>query len=56
MKMAGKMKARVEMNVKAMVNGLESRTKVIASCGGGMPPGVSTDNLSYFLEMVRKYS
>jgi len=46
----------IEMNVKAMINGLESRTNVIASCGGGMPPGVSTDNLSYFLEMVRKFS
>jgi uroporphyrinogen decarboxylase len=46
----------IDKSVKDMVEGLDSRTNVIASCGGGMPPGVSTENLRQFLDMVQKYS
>ena len=46
----------IEGNVKEMINGLEHRTHVIASCGGGMPPGVTSDNLNHFVKMIRKYS
>jgi uroporphyrinogen-III decarboxylase len=37
----------------ALVNSLQERSRVIASCGGGMPPGVRSSNLSAFIEAVR---
>jgi uroporphyrinogen-III decarboxylase len=46
----------IETNVKEMLEGLENRRGVIASCGGGMPPGVSTENIRCFLKMVQKHS
>jgi uroporphyrinogen-III decarboxylase len=49
-------KADIEASVRSMITGLESRTRIIVSCGGGMPPAVSTDNIKYFEKMVLKYS
>ena len=49
-------KADIEASVRSMITGLESRTRIIVSCGGGMPPAVSTDNIKYFEKMVMKYS
>lgn len=48
--------ADIEGAVKDLISNLKSRTEVIISCGGGMPPDVSTENLSFFTEMVEKYS
>ena len=30
-------------------------TRLILSCGGGMPPGVSTENINAFLNKVKEY-
>ena len=39
-----------------LVGSLKDRSRVIFSCGGGMPPGVSTDNVRAFLDTVRECS
>ena len=41
-------KATVEL-----INSLQDRSGVMLSCGGGMPPGVSTENISAFLRGVK---
>ncbi len=38
-----------------LLNSLEERSKVIVSCGGGMPPGVETGNISAFVQAVRDF-
>jgi uroporphyrinogen decarboxylase len=37
-----------------LVNSLADKSKVIFSCGGGMPPGVSSENIRAFIKAVRK--
>jgi uroporphyrinogen-III decarboxylase len=37
---------------RELVGSLMERSKVILSCGGGMPPGVSTANIRAFIEAV----
>jgi uroporphyrinogen decarboxylase len=37
-----------------LINSLEDRSKVIISCGGGMPPGVKSENITAFIQAVRK--
>jgi uroporphyrinogen decarboxylase len=49
-------KEDIEQSIKELVEGLEEKTGLILSCGGGMPPDVSTENIRYFVEMVGKYS
>lgn len=39
-----------------LLNSLKDKSKVIFSCGGGMPPGVSTENINAFINTVKKYS
>ena len=39
--------------VETMLAGLEDRSRIIASCGGGIPPAVSTENINAFIEAVR---
>jgi uroporphyrinogen decarboxylase len=39
-----------------LINSLEVRSKVIVSCGGGMPPGVKSENIAAFIEAVRNCS
>jgi uroporphyrinogen decarboxylase len=46
--------AQVTEAVEKMLAGIEERSRIIASCGGGMPPGVSTENINAFIEAVRK--
>jgi uroporphyrinogen decarboxylase len=36
-----------------LVQSLHDRSRVIFSCGGGMPPGVSTENIKTFVKTVR---
>lgn len=47
--------AEVTQAVEAMLSGLENRSRIIASCGGGMPPEVSTANINAFIAAVEKY-
>ena len=39
-----------------LVSSLHDPSRVILSCGGGMPPGVSSENLTAFIQAVRKHS
>jgi uroporphyrinogen-III decarboxylase len=45
---------QVAETVEAMLSQLEGRSRFIASCGGGMPPGVSTENIKAFVETATK--
>jgi uroporphyrinogen-III decarboxylase len=54
--LAGGSKAEIETAVKDLISNLENRGRVIVSCGGGMPPAVSTENIKFFAQMVSKYS
>jgi len=45
----------IEQAVKELIQKLDRRDRVIVSCGGGMPPNVSTENINHFIEMVQKY-
>ena len=38
-----------------LLNALEDKSRVIFSCGGGMPPDVSSENLRAFVETVQNY-
>ena len=38
---------------KALLNSLEDKSRVIMSCGGGMPPGVKSENIRAFVDAVR---
>jgi uroporphyrinogen decarboxylase len=44
---------QVKTAAKGVFESMEERRRIIASCGGGMPPGVSTENIRAFLEGVR---
>ncbi len=46
----------IENAVKDLISNLENSSRVIISCGGGMPPAVSTENIKFFEQMVLKYS
>ncbi len=39
-----------------LITGLNEPSRVIFSCGGGMPPGVSTENLAIFIETVKDFT
>jgi uroporphyrinogen-III decarboxylase len=43
---------QVQSSVKAALDSVEDKTRIIISCGGGMPPGVSTENIEAFLSAV----
>ena len=38
----------------ALVQTLQDKSKVIFSCGGGMPPGVNSESIKSFIQAVRK--
>jgi uroporphyrinogen-III decarboxylase len=44
----------VSKAVEDLINSLEDRSRVVMSCGGGMPPGVSSENLQAFVDAVKK--
>ena len=39
-----------------LLKGLKDPSRVIFSCGGGMPPGVTSENLAIFIETVQKFT
>ncbi len=43
-----------EATVK-QIDSLEYKTKIIMSCGGGMPPGVKSENIAAFIKAVNNY-
>lgn len=42
----------VRSSVKEALGSVEDRSRIILSCGGGMPPGVPTENIEAFLQAV----
>ena len=38
-----------------LINSLEDRSRVVLSCGGGMPPGVTSENITAFIKTVKNY-
>jgi uroporphyrinogen decarboxylase len=38
----------------ALINGLKDRSRLILSCGGGMPPGAPAKNIEVFIATVRE--
>lgn len=48
--------ADVEAGVKDMMESVSDTRRVIWSCGGGMPPDASTENIRTFIKTVRSFS
>ena len=46
--------ADVERSVTDMLNAFQDRSRLIVSCGGGMPPGVPTENIQALISTVQK--
>ena len=40
---------------KEMLGNVENKSKLLASCGGGMPPKVSTENIKAFVKAVQEF-
>jgi uroporphyrinogen decarboxylase len=36
-----------------LINSLKDRSRIVVSCGGGMPPGVKSENIAAFIQAVR---
>jgi uroporphyrinogen decarboxylase len=47
--------AGVAQATAAMLDAVRDPTRIVCSCGGGMPPGVSTANVEAFLQAVRNH-
>jgi uroporphyrinogen decarboxylase len=45
----------VRRTTAALLQSLHSTRRIIPSCGGGMPPGVRSENIRAFLETVRAF-
>jgi uroporphyrinogen-III decarboxylase len=43
----------VKVAAQKLIEGLKNTTRVIFSCGGGMPPGVSTENIEAFIDTAK---
>jgi len=43
----------VKSAAQKLIEGLEDTSRVIFSCGGGMPPGVSTENIEAFIDTIK---
>ena len=53
--MANGSAADVNNSTEELLNSLTDKSRVILSCGGGMPPAVSSENLNAFIQTVRNY-
>ena len=49
-------KAKIIDTTRQIVDSLKDKTRVIFSCGGGMPPGVKTEDIKTFIDAVRKHA
>lgn len=38
-----------------LIESLQDKSRVIVSCGGGMPPGVKSENIAAFIEAVKRH-
>ena len=46
----------VVKTTRELLDSLEDKTRVIMSCGGGMPPNVSSKNIQAFIDTVINYA
>ena len=46
----------VAKTTKELLESLKDKSGIIMSCGGGMPPGVSTENIKAFIDAVKSNS
>jgi uroporphyrinogen decarboxylase len=47
--------AGVAKETKAMLDAISDKSRLVVSCGGGMPPGVSTENVNAFIRAVKEH-
>jgi len=45
----------IRSSVESALNGVEDKSRIILSCGGGMPDAVSSDNIRTFIDAVRRF-
>ena len=45
----------VKDSVIKLIDSIEDKSGIIVSCGGGMPPGVSSENIRSFVDTVKSY-
>jgi uroporphyrinogen-III decarboxylase len=45
----------VAQKTAALLDSLEDTKRIVMSCGGGMPPGVTTENINAFVQTVQNY-
>jgi len=45
----------VKESVTKLMDSLEDTSRIILSCGGGMPPSVSSENINSFIKTVKSY-
>jgi uroporphyrinogen-III decarboxylase len=45
----------VQASVRSQLNMIKDDSRIIMSCGGGMPPGVTTENLKFFIDEVKTF-
>jgi len=45
---------QIAESVKTALDAVQDKTRIILSCGGGMPDGVSTENIRAFIEAAQK--
>jgi uroporphyrinogen decarboxylase len=48
--------AEVRAAVQQLLTETPDRSRLILSCAGGMPPGVTTDNIRAFCDAVREFA
>jgi uroporphyrinogen-III decarboxylase len=46
--------SKITKSTAELVDSLKDKSKVIFSCGGGMPPGVTSESIKTFISAVRK--
>lgn len=46
----------IEREVDGLIGNLEERSRIIASCGGGMPPEVTTEHIRCFVNTLNRLS
>ena len=46
----------VDRSVRELLEGTRDHAHLLLSCGGGIPPGVTTENILAFQEASRRYS
>ncbi len=46
----------IESETKKLLDGIQDKSRVIFSCAGGMPPGVTTEQMQAFVNAVKSHS